>query len=77
MAANGTNVNRTDDPPSRKFLVHAETDDPLRTPRIGYASYTMTCPPPERIISLMKKLVDVVLDWLWDRLTYVVMSQGR
>jgi hypothetical protein len=37
----------------------------------------MTCIPPERIISLMKKLVDVVLDWLWDRLTYVVMSQGR
>jgi hypothetical protein len=46
-------------------------------PRIGYASYTMTRPPPERIISLMKKLVDDVMDWLWDRLTYVVMSQGR
>lgn len=46
-------------------------------PRIGYASYTMTCPAPERIISLMKKLVDDVLDWLWDRLTYIVMSQGR
>ena len=41
------------------------------------ASYTMTCPPPERIISLMKKLVDDVMDWLWDCLTYVVMSQGR
>jgi len=37
----------------------------------------MTCIPSERIISLMKKLTSVVLDWLWDRLTYVVMSQGR
>jgi len=37
----------------------------------------MTCIASERIISLMKKLMSVVLDWLWDRLTYVVMSQGR
>jgi hypothetical protein len=37
----------------------------------------MTCIPSERIIGLMKKLMSVVLDWLWDRLTYVVMSQGR
>jgi hypothetical protein len=30
----------------------------------------------KRIIRLMKKPVTAVLDWLWDRLTYIVMNQG-
>jgi len=31
----------------------------------------------ERIMKVMKTPVSAVLDWLWDRLTYLVMSQGR
>jgi len=59
------------------FLSRAEGDDLSQTPPIGYASCTTTDAFRERIMSLMKKPVAAVLDWLWDRLTYLVMSQGR
>jgi len=32
---------------------------------------------PERILKGMKKPVDAILDWLWDRLTNLVMNQGQ
>ena len=47
------------------------------TPEIGYPSCMTTYPPSERIMRLMKKPLDAILDWLWDRLTYLVMNQGR
>ena len=28
-------------------------------------------------MGLMKKPLDAILDWLWDRLTYLVMNQGE
>lgn len=47
------------------------------TPEIGYPSCMTTYTPSERIMRLMKKPLDAILDWLWDRLTYLVMNQGR
>ena len=47
------------------------------TPEIGYPSCMTTHTPSERIMGLMKKPLDAILDWLWDRLTYLVMNQGR
>jgi hypothetical protein len=49
---------------------------PNRTVR-GYVVCLKTKAPCERIVCLMKKPVTVVLDWLWDRFTHVVMNQGR
>ena len=48
-----------------------------KPPPIGYASCTTTGTPSDRIMGLMKKPTTAVLDWLWDRLTYLVMSHGR
>jgi hypothetical protein len=43
----------------------------------GYVVCLKTEAPCERIVSLMKKPVAAVLDWLWDRFTHFVMNQGR
>lgn len=46
-------------------------------PAIGYITYMTTPHLRERIMRVMKKPVAVVLDWLWDCLTYLVMNQGE
>lgn len=53
---------RTDVPPS---------------PQFGYHNCVMTKHLRERIMRVVKKPLTAILDWLWDRLTYLVMSQGR